>query len=226
MAQVEVTVTLPVDSPVDTGRTFLQLQDEVLAHGFGPRYRPRVKTWLNEALGKLSRQVRSAGMEMESTITLTPGVRHYDIPGAVTAVMDVRNDMGLHMANVDRTEIDSMTGGGSPVIYTIFGGRLIIGPSPIKAGTLLVRYRGRPVRLSNDTDLSGLPSAYEDLLTHYALWHAYLAEDDPEVASYHKQEWNEGVAEFRRDSQLEDESESRQIVGMMSRPWIPRFLRP
>lgn len=223
---VEVTITLPVEATPDTGRTFLQLQDEVLAHGFGTRYRSRVKTWLNEALGKLSRQTASTGLELESAIDISPGVRHYSIPGAVTRVIDVRNENGAHLSNVEIAESDTSLGKGAPSTYSLFQGRIVVSPEPLTASTIFVRYRGRPGRLNADSDLTGLPSAYEDLLTHYALWHAYLAEDDPELGNVHKQEWVEGVREFNRDSQLEDESESRQIIGMMPRLWFPQFRRP
>jgi hypothetical protein len=227
MASVQVSVTLPGLQSTETARTFLQLQDEVLAHGFGARYRPRVRVWLNEALGKLARQSSSSGFEVDVAISVSPDVTTYTIPGSVSSVIDVRDSDGFHLTNVSREEIDTFpVKSGSPGVYSIFQGKLRIAPSPTKATTLRVRYRGRPARMSVDTDTAGIPSEFEDLLVHYALWHAYLGEDDPEMGNVHKQEWVEGVAEFRRDSQMEDESESRQIQGMMSRWMAPIFRRP
>jgi hypothetical protein len=209
------------------GRTYLQLQDEVLAHGFGARYRPRVKVWLNEALGKLARQSSSAGLEVEVAVQVAPGVTSYSIPGLVSTVIDVRDPNGFHLTNVSRQDVDTFpVATGAPGVYTIFQGRLLIAPIPTTATQLTVRYRGRPSRMTFDSDVTGIPSEFEDLLVHYALWHAYLGEDDPEMGNVHKQEWAEGVAEFRRDAQMEDESESRQIQGMMSRWLAPIFRRP
>lgn len=223
-----VILTLVVPGQVDAPpRTFSDLVDEVLAHGFGARYRPRVKVWLNEALGKLARQSSSTGFEIEVVIGVTPGESTYSIPGSVASVIDVRADNGFHLTNVKRDEVDNFPiAKGAPIVYTIFQGRLIIGPVPDAASTLRVRYHGRPARLNLDTDVTGIPTEYEDLLVHYALWHAYLGEDDPEMGNVHKQEWMEGVQEFRRDTQLEDASATSQIPGMMPRILRPLFRRP
>jgi hypothetical protein len=230
MAQVVLSVSLPTSTPTTPAvgaRTFSDLVDEVLAHGFGTRYRPRVKVWLNEALGKLGRQSSSVGFEIEATINVVAGTSTYTIPGSVGSIMDVRADDGLHLTNVDRDAVDSFpVASGAPIVYSIFQGRLTLAPTPNRSSTLKVRYHGLPARLNLDTDTTGIPTEYEDLLIHYALWHAYLGEDDPEMGNVHKQEWMEGVQEFRRDTQLEDSSATSQIPGMMPRVLRPLFRRP
>jgi hypothetical protein len=225
MAVVLLSVTLP--APSTESRTFLDLQEEVLAHGFGARYRPRVKVWLNEALGKLARQSVSIGFEFDVSVVVSPGITTYAIPGSVASLIDVRDVTGFHLTNLSRDDIDNYpVAKGSPLAYTLFRGQLLIAPTPTTGTTLRVRYHGRPGRLNLDADETGIPTEYEDLLVHYALWHAYLGEDDPEMGNVHKQEWMEGVQEFRRDTQLEDESQTQQIPGMMPRTMRPWFRRP
>jgi hypothetical protein len=104
---------------------------------------------------------------------------------------------------------------GSPVDYAVFGAGLLLAPTPVVPRTIQVRYRSRPTRMVGDSDYPGIPSAYEDLLLSYALYHAFRSEDDVDMASFYKGEWQQGMAQLRTDLQYPDESQRRQIGGMM-----------
>jgi hypothetical protein len=183
----------------DFGRTFAELQQEVMEHGFSAkRYSGRVKTWLNEALGQMARQANTLGLEREVSFTTRSGVAGYEIPGAVVRVISVR-DRGYELRNIPVEEVPR---------------------------TIQVRYRSRPTRMVGDSDYPGIPSAYEDLLLSYALYHAFRSEDDVDMASFYKGEWQQGMAQLRTDLQYPDESQRRQIGGMMGEDAGPRFRRP
>lgn len=227
MTDVVVSITLPPAAAPDTGQTFLQLQDAVLAHGFSERYRAQAQVWLNTALGRLSRAAHTYGTELETTIAVSQGVTTYGLPGTVMSVMDVRDSNGDHLEDTGREAVDTYpVEKGPPSVFTIFRGRILLAPVPDKDTTLYVRYRGLPDRMSIDSDVSGLPAAYDDLLVHYALWMAYLEEDDADMATIHKQAWNEGIGDFRREVTLLDETRAGQVQGMMGADPTPRFRRP
>ncbi len=220
----------PVEPPVatsDFGRTFAELQQEVMEHGFSAkRYAGRVKTWLNEALGQMARQANTLGLEREVTFSTRPGVATYEIPGAVVRIISVR-DRGFQLCNIPIEEIDERVGEqGAPIDYAVFGAGLILAPTPTVARTIQVRYRSRPTRMAADADYPGIPAAYEDLLLSYALYHAFRSEDDVEMASFYKGEWQAGMAQLRTDLQYPDESVRRQIGGMMGDGGPPHFRRP
>jgi hypothetical protein len=227
MTQVVVSVTVPTSVSADTGRTFVQLQDAVLAHGFSERYRAQAQSWLNTALGRMARSAHQYGTELETTIPVAVGIQLYTLPGTAMSVMDVRDTYGNHLEDVGREVVDEYpVDVGPPAVFTIFHSRLHIAPSPDKATTLYVRYRGVPAQMTSDAATSGLPYAYDDLLVHYALWMAYLEEDDADMATVHKQAWNEGLQEFKREVTLLDETRSGQVQGMMGSDPTPRFRRP
>jgi hypothetical protein len=211
----------------DLGRTFAELQAEVLEHGFSAqRYQGRIRTWLNEGLGQIAR--RSAGNGFERTVTLSTreGVAAYEIPGAVVRVISV-SDGRYQLRNVPVEDVDDRIGNvGAPTDYTVFGAGLILSPTPRSARDISVRYRSRPTLMVTDTDRPGLPSAYEDLILSYALWHAFRSEDDTDMAAFYKAEWSEGLAQLRTDLQYPDESIRRQVPGMLANSEIPRFIRP
>jgi PKD repeat protein len=211
----------------DFGRTFAELQQEVMEHGFSAkRYSGRVKTWLNEALGQMARQANTLGLEREVSFTTRSGVAGYEIPGAVVRVISVR-DRGYELRNIPVEEVDERIGEqGSPVDYAVFGAGLLLAPTPVVPRTIQVRYRSRPTRMVGDSDYPGIPSAYEDLLLSYALYHAFRSEDDVDMASFYKGEWQQGMAQLRTDLQYPDESQRRQIGGMMGGDAGPRFRRP
>jgi hypothetical protein len=225
MAVVLLSITLPAPS-TPTVRTFIDLQEEVLAHGFGSRYRPRVKVWLNEALGKLARQSSSIGFEYDVSVVVSPGITTYSIPGSVASLIDVRDSTGFHLTNLSRDDIDN---------YPVVKGRRAPTPSsgasfssPLPghrddaAGPLPRPAQPPEPRRGHDGDPHGVRGPPGPLRALARL----LGEDDPEMGNVHKQEWMEGVAEFRRDTQLEDESQTQQIPGMMPRTMRPWFRRP
>lgn len=211
----------------DPGRTFAQLQQEVLAHGFGaPRYQSRIKVWLNQAVGQIARHANLAGLEQTVTITTQIGVATYEIPGDVVRIMSL-SDRGFQLRNVDVSEVDASFGElGAPTGYATFGSKVLLTPTPLSARDLEIRVRARPSVMAADEDTPNLPLAYEDVILSYALWHAFRSEDDVEMATFYQGQYEQGMAQLRTDLQYPDESRHRQIPGMLAGRDAPSFRFP
>lgn len=209
-----------------TGRTFKNLQDEVLAFGFSEaRYRTRVKTWLNEGLSRVTRQAGLPQLEQTALVDLIPGQSTYAIPEHLR-LLSVRGG-GMQLTNVSTEDLDDEDGAtGPPVAYSLFGGQLVVTPVPRQADQLAIRVRGAAQTMVADDDVPGMPDGWTDLLVTYALSRAFRAEDDYEAAGFYSAEWKAGLGEMRADVQYPDESVVRQVNGMMGGSPRPRFSLP
>lgn len=209
------------------GRTFRELQDEVLAHGFSAvRYRERVKSWLNEAYGRVARHVNLSEIEQETAIGLEAGVSSYQLPSDSIRVVGVRVGHGA-LVGVSSGEFDALDDAtGAPDVYSLFGSELRVSPAPREGDELRIRYRARPGRMVNDSDVPPMPDDYRDVLITYALSRAFRAEDDAELSQFYYGEFERDLGQLRTDVQERDESDRRQVPGMMGGGGAPRFTIP
>jgi hypothetical protein len=119
---------------------------------------------LNDALRDYGRAIPRQG---EIIIAIVAGEGEYDLPADCLAVIRVEvaaaADQGDHRFLL--REIGDADGPG----YEVYGGRLIIRPTPSEAGaSLMVRYLASHAALAVDGDPSTAPAADEDLLLAFA----------------------------------------------------------
>ena len=213
---------MPIVYPAETTwRTFLELQDEVLAHGFNAsRYRPRVKEWLNDAAGRFLRRVEIPARLGSATITTVAGQREYDLPTNMVRVETVRragSDPDEHLLSAPFAELDAAGDTrGQPSRYALTGTKLLLHPTPSGVETLTLRMWGLPARMVADIDPSPLEPEYDELLIEYALSRAYRAEDDPEMATFHWQQYEREFARAKFEIENRDPNEVRQVPGMFA----------
>lgn len=106
---------------------------------------------------------------------------------------------------------------GPPVAYTIFNKELWLFPTPQNPDKLELRYYKKPARLTG-TEVPVLEEDYLHLLVDYALWRAYRAEDDPEMANAHEQQWEKDLSKYRADVQNLQDDRPKQLQGTWGLP--------
>ena len=208
-------------------RTYLELQDEVLAHGFDAGvYRARVKRWLNDADRRLARRLEIANRQAASTIVTAVGIASYPLP--VNFVSLAREDrygaLRVVEAGPDRqlTEIstrdfDSLdeSRNGTPTHFALEGDQVLVWPTPATVETMEMRHWASAAGMSGDSDTPGTPDEYAELLVSFALSRAYKSEDDPEMSAFHWSEWERDTQRMGVDLQ-ERSSGPRQVEGMLA----------
>jgi hypothetical protein len=196
--------------------TFKDLQDEVLNHGFDETYRPRVKNWLNEAQQRFARSTRSPDFTAVSNIATTTNEPLLAIPSDFVRVLmvtlpDYQDE--LLTVSLKRIELQPSRA-GKPGAYSIDEAydALRLYPIPDGVYNVRVRYLSKPVDLVNDADISLVPSAYQDLLTTYALSRAFRSEDDYEAAGFFYNQWITDLQRASTDLQYRDTT-NLQVTG-------------
>lgn len=217
-----------VDTTSDA-RTFKELQDEVLAHGFDDtRYRTRIKAWLNEAQQRIVRRARLYTRELQETFTTTAGTASYDLEPGLIRVRSVRlTDDHAQLEPATLEWVDQQPAStGKPSRYALSGESLVLYPTPSSGYPVEIRYWARPDKLVNDDDVLQIPNDYGDLLISWALWKAYKSEDDQPAAADHRSDFDRGLLELMADTSLRQVDGTRQIPGMWGRASRPKFQRP
>lgn len=201
-------------------RTFLELQNEVLAYGFNAtRYRSRVKTWLNEGVGRVRRRARIADAEAVDAIITVAGTGSYDLPSALLRVRSLREpstSIVLDAVGIDTIDSYSPTSTGKPTVYALHANQVVLRPVPDAVYTLELREWSAADRMVLDTDEPGLPDDYLDVVIAYALSEAYGAEDDPEMAQFHRGRYDVKILELLGDLQKSQTDRVRRIPGMFA----------
>lgn len=201
-------------------RTYLELQTEVLDHGFSPnRYRARVKRWLNDALGKVARRVNLPTEDVTSPISAVAGTSSYALPSDLVRIDSLRvarSPRDIILTPEDRQTLDTLDQvRGLPTRYALDGQNVVLWPIPDAAYTVNLRYQRVPGQLVDDTNVSPLANEYDDLLICYALWRAYRSEDDAEMARDYERQWRDGLLEIGGDLHGRDPNHVRQVAGML-----------
>ena len=214
-------------------RTFKEVQDEVLALGFGSVYRDRIKVWINEGWHRLA---RTMGLVLkENTFNHPAGVATIAHAGArVRTVHNLttgRELLGVSPADFQAGILPNAPA-GEPELFTVIGAEIRILPTPDKGYEFLVRYDPIPPKFVNDEDTVltvGLPAPLDDywhVPINWAASRAYRNEDDPEMATFYFNEFNREATIMRGDLGIRAIPTRRQISGMIAEPAGPRFRFP
>jgi hypothetical protein len=220
-------------------RSYLQLQDEVLAHHFSAsRYRARVQGWLNEAIRRLVKTARIPSSIATETVAVSSGDADYDLTSDYNFIEYVTitgNSLARNpLYSMEEREYDESGDipTGTPTRYILSGLEgITLYPTPNQTFTLEVTTRNPASGFSIDTqtvaDL-GLPELedYESAAVAFALWKAYESEHDVEMATYWQGQWTAEQARARIDLQHRDPNAVAQVRGMIDTPAGPSFRRP
>lgn len=211
--------------------TFLELQDEVLAHGFAASaYRERVKRWLNEGLHRVQRLVRFPDF---GDLVTVAGEGSVDLPSGalrVHSITDPTTRSTLAPLSPDEYDESTLTP-GKPGGWMVYQGKVYLDPTPNQAYTFQIRFSMNSVDLVNDNDTFeglGLPAGLNDyamVIVEWALSRAYRAEDDAEMSALYMQQFNADLLVLKGDFQMPTDPQKRIIGGRSGGPG-PRFSFP
>ena len=93
------------------------------------------------------------------------------------------------------------------------GDQITLWPTPDGSYPLSLRYWRLPQDMEADGDEPEIPAQYHDVLVAYAMWKAYLRENDYPAASTWKAEWEAGVMKMRGEVQADVFEGPRQVGG-------------
>ncbi len=186
--------------------TFLELQDEVLNHGFDQTaYRSRVKNWLNEAAHRVARSLELRDVKASYDLATVVGGLSYTLPADFVRMESVTDTTSWDSLDLTpQADIDNITVTGTPEYYA-FGkdNTIVLWPISDHIQTIRLLYYKNPAALSADTDVSPLPADYHDLLVSYACSRAFRAEDDYESSQFFMAEFQRDLAQLGTDRQYE-----------------------
>jgi hypothetical protein len=201
---------------------FLELQNEVLAHGFDQSvYRLRVQRWLNEAQARIARILELPNQYVTSTITTVVGTDTYNLPSDVVRINGVTNASSpnelTYVEDAADINYNNQAGQsvGEPQYYTLSSGTTLrLSPIPDAVYSLTLDYYKAPSALSADTDVSAIPSDYHDVMISYALSRAYRSEDDMQMSQFFYAEFMRDLQMLGADRQFVVRDGPRQVPGM------------
>lgn len=196
------------------GRTFLQLQEEVLSFQFAPgKYRELVKTWLNDAqrIAVIESEIRT--QEAAAEYETASGDATLEVPE------DFSRRIDLFGANGDLEAIDLAdfngypASSGQPSAYTVEDNQIRLWPTPDGSYDLTLRYWRLPQDMVNDSDEPEIPKQHHHRLIPYAMWKAYARENDRVERDLWKNDWYAELAKLRGEVQSDMFSGPRQVPG-------------
>src|SRR5271154_668058 len=214
-------------------KTFADCVNETLRYGFtdGPMVnKSRIEEWVNEAQLQVARNVDSMEFQAVEEKTMTVGQYKLSLPTGFIRMASILYPLvAVRLKPVDLQTFDSMMSAreaalnegtgieGPPVAYTIFNNELWLFPTPSSADKLELRYYKKPARLTG-VEVPALAEDYLHLLVDYALWRAYRAEDDPEMANAHQQQYEKDLMKYAADVQNIQDDRPFQLSGTWGLP--------
>lgn len=212
-------------------KTFADVKNEVLRYGFqdGPLVNEaRIEDWINEAQLQVARNVDSMVFQATEEPTMVSGEYKLALPtGFLRMASIVYPLVAVRLKPVDLQTFDSMMGAqagstgtgieGPPVAYTIFNKELWLFPTPSNPDKLMLRFYKKPARLTG-VEVPALEEDYLHLLVDYAAWRAYRAEDDPEMANAHQQQYEKDLMKYASDVQNLQDDRPKQLQGTWALP--------
>lgn len=198
------------------GRTYLQLQQEVLEFQFSEsKYRPLIKRWLNDAQRRAVIESEIRTQEASQSISTEANVASYSLPSNFSRLIDFYNSESHELLTaLDPKDFDVLVAStGRPYAYAALGSSLSLYPTPDAVYSLSLRYWKLPADMVADSDTPEIPVQYHELLVAYAMRKAFLREDDFQAAQQWATVWSEGILKMRGEVQHDTFDGPRQLPG-------------
>lgn len=153
--------------------TYKEIQDAVIADGFDPSLRFKVKTWIEARHAWLWDLEEWTFREGSATVLFTANSQIVaSVPADFRAAEFLFDASGSplkaykdHREFYSRYNANLRNGSGPPEAYTVYGGQVIVGPAGDGSSGLLFYEKNKPA-LVDDDDLTGLPDGYDLALVH------------------------------------------------------------
>jgi len=200
---------------------FGEIQTEVYARGFShlsstSANQTRVKAWINSAYQGICALERWPFLEATSTGAAPLTISDL---GAIKSVLETGENKSLVGRNAAQlTKIyGDITLVGSPTFY-YQDGATTIRTYPV-GGTLSVKYWKVPADLSGDSDSLLIPAKYHQTVVDWAVWRAYVDNDEFAVAKEMRDIVDRQVEAMRTDLLWNDHFTAKSIWPTASGDW-------
>lgn len=202
------------------GRTYLQIQEEVLAFQFSSeKYRPLVKTWINDGQRKAVIQSESRTQEAEAKYTTVSSVAKLAMPTDFSRFISLYAPEIALLDPLSVEELETLPPAtGRPTAYVVIGDEINLYPTPDAPYELRLRYWRLPEDMVEDADEPEIAPQYHDVLVAYAMQRAYARENDYAAANFWKGEWEAGIAKMRGEVQADTFDGPQQVQGTYGDP--------
>lgn len=203
------------------GRTYLSLQNEVLEFQFAPgKYRALTKTWLNDAQRIAAIEAEIGKLEESVSYTTANADNSLELPSDFSRVIDLHDtEEDQRLTEIELSELDDLPDAtGRPRLYATEKNEVLLYPTPDGTYKLSLRYWRLPKDMVADADEPELPKQHHHRLICYAMWKAYLRENDYQAAQVWKAEWDAEMLKMRGEVQAETSEAGQQVPGTWSQP--------
>lgn len=199
-----------------TGQTFRELIDEVLAFQFAPgKYETLVKRWLNTAQRLAVSESEIRTQQAIASYVTESADSTLELPADFGRLIDLHDEEeDDRLESLDLRDLDNLPEAtGRPTEYALEGDELKLYPSPDGTYGLDLRYWHLPADMTADSDEPEIPKQHHHRLPAYAMWKAYLRENDYAAAQVWKAEWEAALLKMRGQVQSDTFDGPRQVPG-------------
>ncbi|MGB1214837.1 MAG: phage adaptor protein [Pikeienuella sp.] len=165
----------------------------------------------------INRELRTAEMKSETTLTGTTGI---DIPsgflGALRVYIDGSPPRTLQPTSITGLDRNYCTG-GRPTEYAIEHGKMYLNPVPSTDETVTVTYYARKSVFTDDTDTNAVLDKHPGVYFYGCLMHHSIMKQDAEKAALWKAAYDDCVRNANSvDNKARFSGSPINIVGMIS----------
>lgn len=179
--------------------------------------------WINDGQIEIVKN-NEAALQKTGYVDLVAGTSQYALPTDLLILRTLRykyttmsSYIVLKYRNMQQFDesIDSWDGSlygtGSPVIFTLFEGKVTLFPTPDQSAIagLKVLYNQKPSDVTFITDNLYVPVIYHNTIVNYCMWQASLLDQDHEPAMMYRNT-------FQQDMQLVNNQETRDPMATYS----------
>lgn len=159
-----------------------------------------IDTWAEEGYRKIINAIRRwPFFEMTATLTTSPDVREYALPGqmtdvrAVEAPWQILNYIDFHEARNKFHLYSGIVSRGSARAYSVWAGKIQIWPMPDAAEELLIDGYRSPIDwvAQGAGATPDFPEEFEDALLAWVIYRAHMHQDDTELAEVDRRDFQE-----------------------------------
>ena len=154
-------------------------------------------SWLNEGFSQVQNRLNLTNREYTTSapisITTIPGVIEYDLPNDFFQLLSIQaGDPWTQGSSLTYVPLREAFAVDYPRYY-IRGKKIGILPSPSQETTYNFMYLKTSPRLESNSDIMDLPNNGQYAAKDYALYRAYQKFSNPQMSSFHKNAFDEGI---------------------------------
>jgi hypothetical protein len=171
-----------------------------------------VLRWINDAQDEIVKRNRIN--KATSTASSVAGQGDYTFPTLGILQIESLSYGGQKVSNINYAEAeefiisnDSLATAGTPVAWWEWGGTFTLWPTPVGIDTIKLRYTAQATKVTQLTDLLGVPDKYYQQVVDYAALKAYELTENWEAAQVKQGQFNDGMTNL-----AQEEREAQQMT--------------